>query len=145
MQRTESDSNCSNLYFLFVDRIAKEINARGVYFPIFGICLGFELLTYVAANRVEHRTLCSNTNQPLPLECTHGKCFFLDQKRIVLFSHRSFIFSNFSSSCLLFYLCIKYPWILSRLQCYYIFNESLKSSRGLAFSRNIKLFFFFRL
>ncbi|XP_011874353.1 PREDICTED: gamma-glutamyl hydrolase-like [Vollenhovia emeryi] len=51
-------------------RIAKEINARGVYFPIFGICLGFELLTYVAANRVEHRTSCSSSNQPLPLELT---------------------------------------------------------------------------
>lgn len=84
------NSNYSNyilhLHFLFVNRIAKEINARGVYFPIFGICLGFELLTYVAANRVEHRTLCSSMNQPLPLEFTHGKCFFQDQKHIVLFS-----------------------------------------------------------
>lgn len=52
-------------------RIAKSINERGVYFPIFGICLGFELLTYVAANSVEHRTLCSSSNQPLPLEFTH--------------------------------------------------------------------------
>ncbi|XP_036145087.1 gamma-glutamyl hydrolase B isoform X2 [Monomorium pharaonis] len=51
-------------------RIAKEINDRGVYFPIFGICLGFELLTYVAANRVEHRTLCFGQNQNLPLEFT---------------------------------------------------------------------------
>ncbi|XP_077263474.1 gamma-glutamyl hydrolase A-like [Temnothorax americanus] len=52
-------------------RIAKEINARGEYFPIFGICLGFELLTYAAANRVEHRSNCSSRNQPLPLEFTH--------------------------------------------------------------------------
>ncbi|XP_011643058.1 gamma-glutamyl hydrolase-like isoform X2 [Pogonomyrmex barbatus] len=49
-------------------RIAKKINERGEYFPILGICLGFELLTYVAANRVEHRTLCSSNSQPLPLE-----------------------------------------------------------------------------
>ncbi|KAL0107080.1 hypothetical protein PUN28_015548 [Cardiocondyla obscurior] len=52
-------------------RIAKNINARGEYFPIFTICLGFELLTYVAANCVEHRTTCSSHNQPLPLEFTH--------------------------------------------------------------------------
>nr|XP_012220861.1 PREDICTED: chitobiosyldiphosphodolichol beta-mannosyltransferase-like [Linepithema humile] len=49
-------------------RIAKRINEEGDYFPIFGICLGFELLTYVAANRIEHRTNCSSKNQPLPLE-----------------------------------------------------------------------------
>ncbi|CAL1686453.1 unnamed protein product [Lasius platythorax] len=51
-------------------RIAKKINERGEYFPILGICLGFELLTYVAANCVEHRTQCSSKNQPLPLEFT---------------------------------------------------------------------------
>ncbi|XP_032669368.1 chitobiosyldiphosphodolichol beta-mannosyltransferase-like [Odontomachus brunneus] len=49
-------------------RIAKKINDRGEYFPILGICLGFELLTYVAANGVEHRTDCSSLNQPLALE-----------------------------------------------------------------------------
>ncbi|XP_020278169.1 gamma-glutamyl hydrolase-like [Pseudomyrmex gracilis] len=52
-------------------RIAKRINDRGTHFPIFGICLGFELLTYVAANRIEHRTNCSSINQPLPLEFMH--------------------------------------------------------------------------
>lgn len=51
-------------------RITKKINDRGEYFPILGICLGFELLTYVAANCVEHRTACSSKNQPLPLEFT---------------------------------------------------------------------------
>ncbi|GAB1869985.1 folate gamma-glutamyl hydrolase [Camponotus japonicus] len=51
-------------------RIAKKINDRGEYFPIIGICLGFELLTYVAANGVPHRTACSSENQPLPLEFT---------------------------------------------------------------------------
>ncbi|KAL6425752.1 hypothetical protein ACFW04_009673 [Cataglyphis niger] len=51
-------------------RFAKRINERGEHFPILGICLGFELLTYVAANGVEHRTSCSSKNQPLPLEFT---------------------------------------------------------------------------
>ncbi|KAG5305805.1 GGHB hydrolase, partial [Pseudoatta argentina] len=53
-------------------RIVKRINEEGTYFPIFGICLGFELLTYVAANRVAHRTHCSSNNQRLPLEFTPG-------------------------------------------------------------------------
>lgn len=44
------------------------MNENGDYFPILGICLGFELLTYVAANRAEHRIDCSSINQPLPLE-----------------------------------------------------------------------------
>ncbi|XP_018392928.1 PREDICTED: gamma-glutamyl hydrolase B-like [Cyphomyrmex costatus] len=51
-------------------RIVKRINAEGKYFPIFGICLGFELLTYVAANGVKHRTRCSSNDQTLPLEFT---------------------------------------------------------------------------
>lgn len=49
-------------------RIAERYNRRGDYFPILGICLGFELLTYVAANRVEHRINCLSKSQPLPLE-----------------------------------------------------------------------------
>lgn len=48
------------------------MNNNGDYFPLFGICLGFELLTYVAANRIEHRTHCNSINQPLPLEFTKG-------------------------------------------------------------------------
>ncbi|KAK2579204.1 hypothetical protein KPH14_008176 [Odynerus spinipes] len=47
--------------------IAKEKNREGHYFPIFGICLGFELLTYVAANKVEHRIDCSSNKQALSL------------------------------------------------------------------------------
>lgn len=51
------------------------MNKNGDYFPLFGICLGFELLTYVAANRVEHRTHCNSMNQRLPLEFTKGLLF----------------------------------------------------------------------
>ncbi|KYN33393.1 Gamma-glutamyl hydrolase B, partial [Trachymyrmex septentrionalis] len=61
---------CIFFFCLFIDRIVKRINEEGKYFPIFGICLGFELLTYVATNRVEHRTRCSSNNQRLPLEFT---------------------------------------------------------------------------
>lgn len=47
--------------------IAIEMNTRGEYFPIWGTCLGFELLTYLAANGDEHRADCSSSNQALPL------------------------------------------------------------------------------
>ncbi|CAO1304490.1 unnamed protein product, partial [Diamesa hyperborea] len=48
--------------------IAIEMNNQGDYFPIWGTCLGFELLTYLSANGNEHRAHCSSMNQPLPLE-----------------------------------------------------------------------------
>lgn len=47
--------------------IATEMNERGNYFPLWGTCLGFELLTYLSANGDEHRAHCSSTNQALPL------------------------------------------------------------------------------
>lgn len=74
------DSNClicsiKNFFNIFYNHffsIAEKMNKNGDYFPLFGICLGFELLTYVAANRIEHRTHCNSMNQPLPLEFTKG-------------------------------------------------------------------------
>lgn len=48
-------------------RIAKKMNEAGDYFPIFGICLGLELITYVEANKEEHRVDCSSQRQALPL------------------------------------------------------------------------------
>ena len=58
--------------FEFVYRIAKRMNKNGDYFPILGICLGFELLTYVVAERCEHRIHCDCSNQSLPLEFNPG-------------------------------------------------------------------------
>lgn len=43
------------------------MNQYGDYFPLWGTCLGFELLTYLSANETEHRAHCSSTNQALPL------------------------------------------------------------------------------
>ena len=54
-------------------RIAKRMNEEGDHFPILGICLGFELLTYAAANGTEHRSDCNSQNQALPLNFTKGK------------------------------------------------------------------------
>lgn len=48
--------------------IAVEMNEQGDYFPIWGTCLGFELLTYLSADGKEHRADCRSSNQALPLE-----------------------------------------------------------------------------
>lgn len=47
--------------------VAIEMNERGNYFPVWGTCLGFELLTYLSADGNEHRAHCSSNNQALPL------------------------------------------------------------------------------
>uniref|UniRef100_A0A182Q613 folate gamma-glutamyl hydrolase n=1 Tax=Anopheles farauti TaxID=69004 RepID=A0A182Q613_9DIPT len=47
--------------------IAVRYNENGDYFPVWGTCLGFELLTYLAANGTEHRAHCSSSSQALPL------------------------------------------------------------------------------
>ncbi|XP_077291262.1 gamma-glutamyl hydrolase A-like [Arctopsyche grandis] len=48
-------------------KIAKSLNDKGQYFPLWGTCLGFELLVYLAANRKDFRASCNSINQPLPL------------------------------------------------------------------------------
>lgn len=48
--------------------IAKDMNDRGIYFPVWGTCLGFELLVVLTANGTDPRTSCSSKNQALPLE-----------------------------------------------------------------------------
>ncbi|EAA11416.4 AGAP006670-PA [Anopheles gambiae str. PEST] len=47
--------------------IAMQYNENGEYFPLWGTCLGFELLTYLAANGTEHRAHCRSNSQALPL------------------------------------------------------------------------------
>jgi anthranilate/para-aminobenzoate synthase component II len=49
------------------------MNEAGDFFPVLGICLGFELLTYLASNNVEHRASCYSYNEALPLEFKRGK------------------------------------------------------------------------
>lgn len=44
------------------------MNENGDYFPLWGTCLGFELLTYLSANGSEHRASCFSQSQSLPLE-----------------------------------------------------------------------------
>ncbi|XP_076248171.1 gamma-glutamyl hydrolase-like [Calliopsis andreniformis] len=51
-------------------KIAKRMNDQDIYFPIFGICLGFELLTYITANRQMTLIPCNSEGQTIPLEFT---------------------------------------------------------------------------
>lgn len=64
------------------------MNDNGNYFPLWGTCLGFELLTYVDADRKDHRDNCDSHNISINLEfltskiCKHivfltNKIFFL--------------------------------------------------------------------
>ncbi|XP_071873419.1 gamma-glutamyl hydrolase-like [Bombus fervidus] len=64
-------------------KIAKKMNKDKDYFPILGICLGFELLTYVVANRVLHRIPCKAQNLALELNFTP------DYRRSRMFSNIS--------------------------------------------------------
>jgi GMP synthase-like glutamine amidotransferase len=54
-------------------KLAIKKNKAGDYFPVLGICLGFELLTYLASNNVEHRASCYSYNVALTLEFKRGK------------------------------------------------------------------------
>lgn len=53
--------------------IAQGINDNGTYLPLFGTCLGFELLLYVSNENQEYRTFCSSERQSLPLEFSKGE------------------------------------------------------------------------
>ncbi|KAL5292057.1 GGH.2 family protein [Megaselia abdita] len=53
-------------------QIASEINDNGTYFPLWGTCLGFEVLLYVSNNNSEYRVDCASSSQSLPLEFTAG-------------------------------------------------------------------------
>ncbi|XP_055606188.1 gamma-glutamyl hydrolase-like [Uranotaenia lowii] len=49
-------------------QLAKEFNRNGEYFPIWGVCLGFELLAFLAAGRVNQLTDCNSIGQSMALQ-----------------------------------------------------------------------------
>lgn len=53
--------------------IAKQMNDDGIYFPLFGTCLGFELLFYASNDNNECRIACSSYCQALSLKFTEGE------------------------------------------------------------------------
>lgn len=58
---------------------AKDLYDAGDYFPIWGTCLGFELLTYLDANRNEHRDNCASESQGLNLDFKSGNFYYVFQ------------------------------------------------------------------
>ncbi|XP_063696010.1 gamma-glutamyl hydrolase A-like [Culicoides brevitarsis] len=85
-------------------KIAKELNDKGDYFPLWGTCLGFELLTYWDADRADHRVKCKSENQPLPLDFTlnynNHRLFQLASHDIIHSLRYKNITSNFHSYCI---------------------------------------------
>lgn len=79
------------------------MNERGEYFPLWGTCLGFELLTYVALGGIEHRAHCSSSNQALPLSFKHdfrtSRMFRNAPERIVKILKTEDVTSNFHQYC----------------------------------------------
>lgn len=74
--------------------IAIEMNDNGDYFPIFGTCLGMELLAVLSAGE-DNRSICWSQKQTLPLEFEKGmnskilichEMFFLHYN--ILFTYR---------------------------------------------------------
>lgn len=53
-------------------KLAKLKNDAGVYFPVWGTCLGFELLAFLSANNTETRKVCSVKRIALPLTMKPG-------------------------------------------------------------------------
>lgn len=57
--------------------IAEQMNDGGIHMPIFGTCLGFELLLYISAGNREYRAACESLKQALPLDFSEGSvCLF---------------------------------------------------------------------
>lgn len=52
--------------------IAKQLNDNGVYFPLFGTCLGYELLLYMSNDNKNCLAVCSSSKQSLPLDFSDG-------------------------------------------------------------------------
>lgn len=51
-----------------VYNIAMKMNDRGEYMPLWGTCLGFELMAYITSDKGEPRADCNSDRQPLPLD-----------------------------------------------------------------------------
>ncbi|KAG7172796.1 Gamma-glutamyl hydrolase A-like [Homarus americanus] len=52
--------------------LVKELNSKGIYVPLWGTCLGFEMLTYLGANYVNLLTACNANNKADPLNLQDG-------------------------------------------------------------------------
>lgn len=84
--------------------IAKALNAKGDYFPLWGTCLGLELLAYLGANRTNPLTLCNSGNMNLKLNLLPGyeksKLFGSAPKEIIKILTNEEVLINFHRFCL---------------------------------------------
>ncbi|KAM3966442.1 gamma-glutamyl hydrolase A-like [Aphomia sociella] len=90
----------------FIYEIAQELNDAGDYFPIFGTCLGFELLIILASGRgeVENRIKCeSYTNRSLNFTNDfHGSKMFKNAPQdIIDLLANSNLTANFHQFCII--------------------------------------------
>ncbi|XP_055324546.1 gamma-glutamyl hydrolase-like [Sitodiplosis mosellana] len=83
--------------------IAQEMNDNGIYFPLFGTCLGFELLLYVSNENQEYRTYCSSQKQSLPLDFNkdfqNSRLFGTAPESIIDILKNEAVTPNFHSYC----------------------------------------------
>lgn len=83
--------------------IASEMNEKGDYFPLWGTCLGFELLTYLSAGGNEHRASCSSQSQSLPLkfkdDFRSSRLFKDTSENIIKILQTEPVTSNFHQYC----------------------------------------------
>lgn len=56
----------------FLYDLAKMDNDAGDIFPIFGVCLGFEMLALMTNDNVPNLKRCNSYDQPLPLDLLEG-------------------------------------------------------------------------
>jgi gamma-glutamyl hydrolase len=54
-------------------KLAKLKNDAGIYFPVWGTCLGFELLAFLSPNKTETRSACSVERIAISLKMKPGK------------------------------------------------------------------------
>lgn len=88
----------------YIYEIATKMNDNGNYFPLWGTCLGFELITYLSANRTEIRAECSSKSQSLPLnfkdDFKSSRMFKDAPDRVIKILRDEAVTSNFHTFCL---------------------------------------------
>lgn len=57
----------------YIYDIARRMNDNDQHMPLFGTCLGFELLLYLSAGSLEYRETCLSQRRSLALNFTEGK------------------------------------------------------------------------
>jgi gamma-glutamyl hydrolase len=92
---------------LKIQKISLIINLhkfQGTYFPLWGTCLGFQLLSFLSADMAAHRVRCSSQSQSLPLEFKSdfktSKMFKYAPQTIIDVLTEKDVTPNFHSYCL---------------------------------------------